>query len=82
MSKRFSSRKAPTSNEVPSIEVKTRKVNSGDVREMNRVREINGAKTIAMVSTEGFTRKAREELERQGTVCINIPASVVRRAKN
>lgn len=68
-------------NKVGSIEVKTRKVNSTDVQRMNRVRGENGAETIAVISTEGFTKKARETLEQQGVVCVDLPASTVRKPK-
>jgi hypothetical protein len=69
------------SNKTPSIEVKTRKISSYDVKKMNEIRDRNGAETIVVISTEGFTKKAKGDLEQQGAVCVTLPASSVRNQK-
>jgi hypothetical protein len=48
------------SNKTPSIEVKTRKISSYDVKKMNEIRDRNGAETIVVISTEGFTKRLKE----------------------
>lgn len=61
----------------PAIEVKSNKVTLTVLNDTIRKKEAVGAELIAIVSTQGFTKPAREEAKKRNISVAVIPEAVI-----